>query len=153
MDEIVTLCDRRWAVPVQSARRNAADGVSSRSISRTGTVAGTHRALPARLHGIIGTLAILLSFLSAVAMFLKLQDLGEESRQVVSVGWGSVTNGSRTTDGARSAASGRAGGVFRAVLVDPPEFPPRASTVSTAMVARSGRRQRIGQNLRPFQPT
>src|SRR4051794_30692475 len=50
-------------------------------------IALTFRALPARLHGIIGTLAILLSFLCAVAMFIKLQDLGEGSRQVVSVGW------------------------------------------------------------------
>src|SRR3954468_10759546 len=50
-------------------------------------IALTYRALPQRAHGIIGTLAILLAFLSAVAMFLKLQDLGEDSRQVVSVGW------------------------------------------------------------------
>src|SRR3954463_48276 len=51
-------------------------------------IALTFRALPQRVHGIIGTLAILLSFLAAVGMFLKLQDLGEDSRQVVSVGWG-----------------------------------------------------------------
>src|SRR3954463_12767130 len=51
-------------------------------------IALTYRALPQRVHGIIGTLAILLSFLAAVGMFLKLQDLGEDSRQVVSVGWG-----------------------------------------------------------------
>src|SRR3954462_12647992 len=50
-------------------------------------IALTYRALPQRVHGIIGTLAILLSFLAAVGMFLKLQDLGEDSRQVVSVGW------------------------------------------------------------------
>src|SRR4051812_13267813 len=50
-------------------------------------IALTYRALPQRIHGIIGTLAILLSFLAAVGMFLKLQDLGEDSRQVVSVGW------------------------------------------------------------------
>jgi NADH-quinone oxidoreductase subunit L len=50
-------------------------------------IALTYRALPQRVHGIIGTLAILLSFLSAVAMFFKLQDLDEGSRQVVSVGW------------------------------------------------------------------
>jgi NADH-quinone oxidoreductase subunit L len=47
----------------------------------------TFKALPSRLHGIIGTLAILLSFLAAVGMFIKLQDLDEGSRQVVSVGW------------------------------------------------------------------
>src|SRR5689334_12748844 len=47
----------------------------------------TFKTLPSRLHGIIGTLAILLSFLAAVGMFIKLQDLDEGSRQVVSVGW------------------------------------------------------------------
>src|SRR3954451_24345237 len=47
----------------------------------------TFKALPQRLHGVIGVLAILLAFLSAVAMFFKLQDLGEEHKQVVSVGW------------------------------------------------------------------
>src|SRR3954453_21487557 len=47
----------------------------------------TFKALPQRLHGVIGVLAILLAFLSAVAMFFKLQALGEEHRQVVSVGW------------------------------------------------------------------
>jgi NADH-quinone oxidoreductase subunit L len=50
-------------------------------------IALTSKSLPVRAHGIIGTLAILLSFLSAVAMFVKLQDLDEGSRQVVSVGW------------------------------------------------------------------
>ncbi|HYZ64470.1 MAG TPA: NADH-quinone oxidoreductase subunit L, partial [Acetobacteraceae bacterium] len=45
------------------------------------------RALPQRVHGLLGTLAIFLSFLSAVAMYVKLQDLGADSRQVVSVGW------------------------------------------------------------------
>jgi NADH-quinone oxidoreductase subunit L len=50
-------------------------------------IALTYKALPQRVHGIIGTLAILLSFLAAVGMFLKLQDLDEGSRQVVSVGW------------------------------------------------------------------
>jgi NADH-quinone oxidoreductase subunit L len=47
----------------------------------------TFKALTQRVHGVIGVLAILLAFLSAVAMFFKLQDLGEEHRQVVSVGW------------------------------------------------------------------
>src|SRR3954453_7510624 len=50
-------------------------------------IALTFRALPQRVHGVIGTLAILLSFLSAVGMFLALRDRGEEAKQVVSVGW------------------------------------------------------------------
>jgi NADH-quinone oxidoreductase subunit L len=50
-------------------------------------IALAYRALPARLLGIIGTLAILLSFLAAVGMFVKLQDLDSEHKQVVSVGW------------------------------------------------------------------
>ncbi len=47
----------------------------------------TFRALPQRIHGVLGTLAIFISFLSAVFMFLALQDRGEEERQVVSVLW------------------------------------------------------------------
>src|SRR5689334_15093315 len=47
----------------------------------------TFKTLPSRLHGIIGTLAIFLAFLSAVGMFAKLQGLDENSKQVVSVGW------------------------------------------------------------------
>ena len=47
----------------------------------------TFRALPQRIHGILGTLAIFVSFLSAVGMFLALHDRGEEERQVVSVLW------------------------------------------------------------------
>src|SRR4051794_16545574 len=47
----------------------------------------TFRVLPSRVHGIVGTLAIFLAFLSAVGMFLGLQDRAEGSRQVVSVGW------------------------------------------------------------------
>ena len=50
-------------------------------------IALTSKLLPQRVHGVLGTLAIFLAFLSAVAMFLKLQDLGEDQRQVVSVGW------------------------------------------------------------------
>ena len=42
----------------------------------------TFKALPQRVHGAIGTLAIFLSFLSALAMFFELDD-----RQVVSVAW------------------------------------------------------------------
>src|SRR3954465_11547803 len=47
----------------------------------------TFKTLPSRLHGVIGTLAIFLSFLSAVGMFTKLQDRAEGSKQVVSVAW------------------------------------------------------------------
>jgi NADH-quinone oxidoreductase subunit L len=42
---------------------------------------------PSKLHGYLGTLAIALSFLSAVAALFELQDLGEEERQVVTVAW------------------------------------------------------------------
>jgi NADH-quinone oxidoreductase subunit L len=42
----------------------------------------TSKALPQRVHGALGTLAILLSFLSAVGMLTEL-----DGRQVVSVGW------------------------------------------------------------------
>ncbi len=47
----------------------------------------TFKLLPSRVHGIIGTLAIVLSFLAAVGAFSELQSLGEEERQVVAVGW------------------------------------------------------------------
>jgi NADH-quinone oxidoreductase subunit L len=47
----------------------------------------TFRTLPQRVHGVLGTLAIFVSFVSAVMMFLALQDRGEEERQVVSVLW------------------------------------------------------------------
>jgi NADH-quinone oxidoreductase subunit L len=47
----------------------------------------TFKALPQRVHGIIGTAAIGLSFVFAVLMFLALQDRGEEERQLVSVAW------------------------------------------------------------------
>jgi NADH-quinone oxidoreductase subunit L len=50
-------------------------------------IALTYRALPQRAHGAIGTLAIFLSFLSAVGMYVKLTDLDPGSRQVVAVGW------------------------------------------------------------------
>src|SRR4051794_27790135 len=50
-------------------------------------IALTHRLLPSRGHGIIGTLAIFLAFLSSVGMFLGLQDRAEDSKQVVSVAW------------------------------------------------------------------
>jgi NADH-quinone oxidoreductase subunit L len=47
----------------------------------------TFKALSSRVHGIIGTLAIFLSFLSAVGMLIELTNRGEEERQVVSVAW------------------------------------------------------------------
>jgi NADH-quinone oxidoreductase subunit L len=47
----------------------------------------TFRVLPGKLHGWLGTLAILLSFLSAVGMWASLRDRAEEERQVVSVAW------------------------------------------------------------------
>jgi NADH-quinone oxidoreductase subunit L len=50
-------------------------------------IALTFRLLPGRLHGWIGTLAILLSFLAAIGALIELQDLGEEERQVTTVAW------------------------------------------------------------------
>src|SRR6201995_5240177 len=50
-------------------------------------IALTYRLLPQRVHGIIGTLAILLAFLSALGMFFKLQSRPEDAKQVVAVGW------------------------------------------------------------------
>jgi NADH-quinone oxidoreductase subunit L len=47
----------------------------------------TFRALPDRVHGVLGTLAIALSFAASVLIFLKLQDRGEDQRQVVAVAW------------------------------------------------------------------
>src|SRR5918997_1750460 len=47
----------------------------------------TWRLLPARAHGVIGTLAIAASFAFAVLAFFELESLGEEERQVVAVGW------------------------------------------------------------------
>ena len=47
-----------------------------------------------RVYGVIGTLAIFLSFLAAVGAYSELQSLGEEERQVVAVGWDyAVTSG------------------------------------------------------------
>jgi NADH-quinone oxidoreductase subunit L len=52
------------------------------------------KVLPGRLPGVIGTLAIALSFASAIGAFSQLQSLGEDSRQVVSIGWDyAVTSG------------------------------------------------------------
>jgi NADH-quinone oxidoreductase subunit L len=50
-------------------------------------IALTFRALPSRLHGWLGTLAIAASFVGAVLAFLELQDRGEEERQVVIEVW------------------------------------------------------------------
>jgi NADH-quinone oxidoreductase subunit L len=56
-------------------------------------IALTFKLLPSRVHGVIGTLAIFLSFLAAVGMFLKLQDREEGARQVVAEGWNLVASG------------------------------------------------------------
>src|SRR3954454_5928057 len=47
----------------------------------------TFKALPQRVHGVLGTLAIALSFVASVLVYLKLQDRGEHERQVVAVAW------------------------------------------------------------------
>jgi NADH-quinone oxidoreductase subunit L len=43
--------------------------------------------LPWRVHGWIGTLAILLSFLASIGALVPLQDRPEEERQVVTIAW------------------------------------------------------------------
>jgi NADH-quinone oxidoreductase subunit L len=50
-------------------------------------IALTSQALPAKVHGYVGTLAIALSFASAIGALFALQDLGEEERQVTTVAW------------------------------------------------------------------
>ena len=50
-------------------------------------IALTWRALPWRVHGWIGTLAIAVSFVASIATLVALQDRAEDARQVVSVGW------------------------------------------------------------------
>jgi NADH-quinone oxidoreductase subunit L len=50
-------------------------------------IALTWNVLPWKLHGYLGTLAIFLSFLSALGALFELQDRGEEERQVVTVAW------------------------------------------------------------------
>jgi NADH-quinone oxidoreductase subunit L len=47
----------------------------------------TFKVLPDRVHGLLGTLAIALSFVASVLIFLKLQDRGEGQRQIVAVAW------------------------------------------------------------------
>src|SRR4029078_12998400 len=52
------------------------------------------KVLPGRLAGALGTVAIALSCASAVGPFAQRQSLGEDSKQVVSVGWDyAVTSG------------------------------------------------------------
>jgi NADH-quinone oxidoreductase subunit L len=52
------------------------------------------RVLPGRAAGILGTLAIALSFAASIGVFIKLQDLGADHRQVVAVAWDyAVTTG------------------------------------------------------------
>jgi NADH-quinone oxidoreductase subunit L len=46
-----------------------------------------YKILPGRLAGVLGTLAIGLSFLAAIGAFSELQSLGEDEKQVVAVGW------------------------------------------------------------------
>jgi NADH-quinone oxidoreductase subunit L len=45
------------------------------------------KVLPGKLPGLIGTLAIALSFASAIGAFIQLQALDPDARHVVSVGW------------------------------------------------------------------
>jgi NADH-quinone oxidoreductase subunit L len=47
----------------------------------------TFKVLPQRAHGVIGTLAIALSFAAAVGVFGKLQSAPDDAKQVVAVGW------------------------------------------------------------------
>ena len=52
------------------------------------------RVLPGKVPGFIGTLAIALSFASAIGAFIQLQALDADARHVVSVGWDyAVTSG------------------------------------------------------------
>jgi NADH-quinone oxidoreductase subunit L len=54
----------------------------------------TYKLPLGRLHGVIGTFAIALSFAASIGAFLELESLGEEERQVVAVGWDyAVTTG------------------------------------------------------------
>ena len=53
----------------------------------------THKLPLGRLHGVIGTLAIALSFAASIGAFLELESLGEEERQVVAVGWNYAVTG------------------------------------------------------------
>ena len=56
-------------------------------------IALTSKLFRGRVHGVIGTLAIALSFLAAIGAFSELQSRDEEERQVVAVAWNyAVTN-------------------------------------------------------------
>ena len=57
-------------------------------LAGTVLIALSSQLVPSKLHGYLGTLAIALSFLSALGALFALQDLGEEERQVVTVGVG-----------------------------------------------------------------
>src|SRR5215213_5279960 len=50
-------------------------------------IAFTSQVLPQRVHGWLGTFAILLSFVSALGALIRLQDLAEKDRQVVTIAW------------------------------------------------------------------
>ena len=56
-------------------------------LAGTVLIALSWRLLPSKAHGYLGTLAIALSFASAVGALLELRDRGEEERQVVTVAW------------------------------------------------------------------
>jgi NADH-quinone oxidoreductase subunit L len=56
-------------------------------LAGTALIGLTFKALPQRVHGAIGTLAIALSFVASVLVFSKLQGLGHEERQIVAVAW------------------------------------------------------------------
>src|SRR3954447_15751546 len=47
----------------------------------------TWRLMPSRIHGILGTMAILAAFVCAVGAFIGLEDRNEDRRQLVSVAW------------------------------------------------------------------
>src|SRR5215212_9323976 len=56
-------------------------------LAGTVLIALSWRLGPWKLQGYVGTLAVALSFLSALGALFELQDRGEEQRQVVAVGW------------------------------------------------------------------
>ena len=65
----------------------------------------TFRLLPSKVHGYVGTLAIALSFLSALGALFALQDLGEEERQVVTVALGLRRTRSASTRSCRCCST------------------------------------------------
>ena len=56
-------------------------------LAGTVLIALTFRVLPSKVHGYLGTLAIALSFASAIGALFALQDLSAEERQVTTVAW------------------------------------------------------------------